>query len=166
MQLPKKIFKFFQSQEEVFVATMDPDGRIHGSIKGIVGLEEECRIFIVDLYSRQTYRNLKKDPRVSISAMDKKNFMGYTVQGQARIVPRQDIPEHIMAQWEERIIQRISKRVVQGVRAQAKQDRHHEAHLPAHPQYLIEINVEATIDLAPPAARGAANNQGSTKESG
>ena len=82
--------------------------------------EERGKIYIIDLYLQKTYKNLKRNPIVSITSVDEHNFKGFTLQGKARVVPREDIKEHIMQRWEEKIINRISKRVVKGVQLESK----------------------------------------------
>ena len=150
MKLDRDIIHFMAQQGFVIVSTLDEKGHIHCSAKGIVGLEERGKIYIIDLYLQKTYKNLKRNPIVSITSVDEHNFKGFTLQGKARVVPREDIKEHIMQRWEEKIINRISKRVVKGVQLESKSQSHFEAHLPHHPQYLIEIDVENIIDLSPP----------------
>jgi len=153
MRLPENVYKFFVKQGYVIVSTLDEKGGIHCSAKGIVGIEAEGKVFIIDLYHHSTYHNLLKNNLVSITAVNEKEFTGYTLQGTAKIIPREDIQDHIVAKWEDAIIARISNRVQNSIQAGKKSDTHHEAHLPYHPKYLIEIDVENIIDLTPPDKR-------------
>jgi len=159
MEIPKQIIHFLNRQGFVLVATIDANDRIHGSAKGVVALAAESRILIIDLYLRGTYRNLQRDPRMSITAVDEKCFKGYTLQGRGVIVPRQEISSAILAQWEQRMTERISRRVVRGVQSASKSTTHFEAHLPPKPQYIIEFELEHIIDLSPPSL-----NQSKPKE--
>ena len=150
MQLPERVYYFLERQGFVIVSTFDKKGRIHCSAKGIVGIERQGKVFVIDLYMHNTFNNLKKDPRVSITAIDEDQFAGYTLQGKAKIVAREDIQDHIISKWEDRILSRISSRVAKGVKTGAKSKSHFEAQLPKHPKYLIEVDVENIIDLSPP----------------
>jgi len=153
MELSKQILHFLNHQGFVIVSTMDGEGRIHCSAKGVLALTAEARILIIDLYLRQTYRNLQRDGRMSITAVDESSFKGYTLQGRGLIIPREDITAEVLNQWEEQIAQRISRRIVHGVRSASKSSAHFEAQLPVQPQYLIELEVERIIDLSPPSLR-------------
>ena len=83
-----------------------------------------------------------------ITAIDEKHFKGYTLQGKAKIVPRKEIESHIVDKWEDKIIRRISKRMIESIQSGSKTREHHEAKLPKHPKYLIEIDVEKIVNLS------------------
>jgi len=150
MNINKDIINFFEKQDTVVVSTIDADGRIHCSVKGIIEAQESDKIFLVDLYLRQTVKNLKKNPMISLTAIDEHFFKGYTLQGEAEIIPRDKMHERIFQEWEKRVIARISKRVIRSVKTGLKSSVHHEAHLPVHPKYLISVTVKNIVDLAPP----------------
>ena len=150
MQLPEKVMYFLEKQGFVVVSTIDGKGGIHCAAKGILSLEKEGKVFIVDVFQNRTSENLRKDPRVSITSIDEQNFIGYTLQGKAKIVPREEMHGHIIEKWENQILKRISKRVAGGVQSGAKSKGHFEVKLPPHPKYLIEIDVDNIIDLSPP----------------
>jgi len=150
MSLTQESIHFMNQQGFVIVSTMDDKGRIHCSAKGIVGIEKSGKVYIIDLYLHHTYKNLKKNPVVSITAVNEHQFKGYTLQGKAKIVSREEIEDAIFKKWEKKVISRISKRIVKGVQSETKSKAPFEAHLPHQPQYLIEVNVENVIDLSPP----------------
>ncbi len=154
MKLKREIVRLFEKQGFVIVSTIDDKGRIHCSAKGIVGIDEGGKVFVIDLYKYRTYKNLKKNSTVSITAVDENNFAGFTLQGDAKIVPREEIEEHIVQEWEKRIVRRISTRIIKSVQSDAKTRSHFEAELPTHPKYLIEIDVKNIIDLSPPNLSG------------
>ncbi len=154
MELPDKVVSFLKKQSFVIVSTIDPDGRIHCSAKGIVGVHKEGRVFVIDLYHNKTYNNLKNDPRVSITQVDEHSFTGYTLSGQAKIVLKDDIHDDHIKEWEKRVLKRISERLIKSVRSGKVSSAHYEAQLPEEPKYLIEINVENIIDLSPPCRGG------------
>jgi hypothetical protein len=153
MELPKTVIDFLERQGFVIVSTLGQSGAIHCSAKGILSIEKAGRVLLADLYLHQTYTNLQKDPRVSLTSVDEHSFCGYTLQGQARIIPRDKILAGMLDVWENRIIQRMSHRVIKGVQTAAKSKGHFEAGLPQHPQYVLEVTVENIIDLSPPAMR-------------
>jgi len=147
-RISEDVTHLFKKQGFAIVSTIDGKGRIHCSAKGIAGIEDEGKVYIVDLYHKQTFSNLENNPLTSITAIDEHTFTGYTLKGVSKIVKRTDIHEHIMKSWEDKIIQRISKRVVKNIKGDRKTSHHPEARLP-RPQYLIVMEVEEIVDLAP-----------------
>ena len=148
MKLSDDIINFFQKQGFVIISTLDEKGFIHCSAKGIVGIEAKGKVYLIDLYRAKTFNNLKNNNLVSITSVDENSFTGYTLKGRAMIVERENIKEHVVKEWEERVIKRISDRVIKNVRRDRKSSSHPEARFPV-PEYLIEIDVEAVVDLAP-----------------
>lgn len=149
MNIPQTVKKFLEKQGYVIVSTFF-EGRIHCAAKGIVGIEANGKVFVIDLYQNQTYRNIKKNKQVSITCVDEHAFRGYTLQGRAKIVAHDKVEGSLVKAWEKRIVQRISNRIIENVRAEKRALRHHEAELPTAPKYVIEIDVENIIDLSPP----------------
>lgn len=152
-RLPEDVSSFLKSQGFVIVSTITPDGRIHCAAKGVVGVEEDGRVFVFDLYHGCTYANLQKNPAVSITAVNEERFKGWTLQGTAKIVDRDEIDGEHIAKWERQVIRRISDRLIKRVRQEKEGNAVFEAHLPEAPKYLIEIDVTHIVDLVPPNLR-------------
>ncbi len=146
--LTDDVVNFLEKQGFSIVSTLDAKGKIHCAAKGIVGIEKQGKVFLIDLYKAETFRNLQRNPIVSITSIDEHMFMGYTLKGKAKIVERSKIKAHIIKAWEERVIQRISKRVIKSIKDYRKSGHHPEAKFP-HPEYLIEMSVEDVVDLTP-----------------
>ena len=147
-ELSLDVIEFFQKQGFVIVSTLDPKGQIHCSAKGIVGIKEKEGVYLIDIYRARTFNNLKKNGTISITAVDDHEFKGYTLKGRAKIVEREKIKANIIESWEQRVIDRISKRVIKNIRRDKGSGTHPESRFP-HPQYLIEMQVQEVIDLAP-----------------
>lgn len=147
-ELSNDIVNFLEKQGFVIVSTLDSSGSIHCSAKGIVGIEKKGKVYLIDLYKAKTFGNLQKDSTISITAVDEHLFIGYTLKGKAKIVDRNKIKSHIIKDWEERLIQRISKRLIKSLKDYKKSSQHPEAKFP-HPQYLIEVDVGEVVDLTP-----------------
>lgn len=150
MRLSDDIVSFFSRQDFVIVSTIDKNGNIHSSAKGLVGLDDKeyGRILLLDLFFNETYRNLQNCPTISITALDNNNFIGYTLQGKAAIVPRENIPLRLLQEWDDRIVSRVSKRMARNVKLGTKSEIHHEMKLPVHPKYLIEVIIDNIVDLS------------------
>ena len=149
MKLPKDVMDFLEARGTVIVSTFDEQGRIHCSVKGLVGIEESGKILVIDLYLRRTFENLERNSAISLTAVDEQNFIGFTLQGKAKMVPQEEMQDQIIHRWGNRIVRRISDRVMRNLQANTMTSTHHEAVLP-EPKYLMEVEVENIIDLSPP----------------
>ncbi|MDD3375462.1 MAG: pyridoxamine 5'-phosphate oxidase family protein [Candidatus Omnitrophica bacterium] len=151
MKLSKEIIDFFEKNHAVVVSTIDQKGAIHCSVKGLVGIGKTNKLFLTDLYLYRTFQNLKKNPVISVTALDEQRFKGYTLQGKAKIIQRSEIKKDIFNEWESRVVQRITKRIQKSVSTGSKSKKQFEAHLPIEPKYFIEVKIDNVIDLAPPS---------------
>ncbi len=147
-KLPQNIISLMKKQGFVIVSSLDAKSNIHCAAKGIAGIEEEGRVYLIDLYKARTYKNLSNNPIVSLTFINEHSFAGYTLQGRAKIVEKDNISDHIMGEWEDKVIKRISDRVIKNLQEGKKGQDHPEASFP-HPKYLLEIDIENIIDLAP-----------------
>lgn len=147
-RLTDEIIRFFQNQGFVIVSTMDGNGRIHNSCKGVVKLESKGLVYLLDLYRQRTYANLKRNPHISITAVDEHKFIGYCLKGKAKIIPEEKIMPSLIKAWEERITNRLTSRVLRNIRGEKGHLRHPEALLPKQ-EYMIVMKAEEIIDLVP-----------------
>ncbi len=147
-ELPESTIYLLEKQGFVIVSTLDSQGRIHCSAKGIVGIEEKGVIYLIDLYRANTFNNLKRNSTISITAVDEHQFTGYTLKGRAEIIDREKIKSHIIERWEERVTRRVAKRVIKNIKKEKKGSHHPEALFP-QPEYLIKMEVEEVVDLTP-----------------
>ena len=151
-RLNTAVINFFRSQGCVIVTTISGDGSPHSSCKGIVSIDPRGQVYLFDLYLKGTLTNLKKDPKMSITAVDEHNFVGYTLSGRGRIVEKDAVEEHILKAWEDKLTERLTNRVVKNIREKKGALRHPEVLMPS-PEYLIILDVERVVDLRPPDLR-------------
>lgn len=147
-KFPREIIRFFLNQGCVIVSTIDGDGSPHNSCKGIIEMDENGLVYIVDLYKTMTYGNLKRNRKISITAIDEHKFKGYCLKGEAKIIEEEDFDSVTIKAWEYRISTRITQRLIRNIRNEKGNLRHPEALLPK-PQYLIVMRVDKIIDLSP-----------------
>jgi len=153
LALDSDIFELLARQNFVFVSTLDEKGSIHNACKGIVRAEPEGRIYLLDVYLRRTFDNLRRDPRISITFAEEHRFSGFCLKGTARIIRKEDAPPDILAEWERRLNARISQRLVRNLQDEKGTRVHPEARLPG-PQYIIVVEVEEIVDLTPEHLKG------------
>jgi len=146
--LPEDIIHFLKKQGYVIVSTIDDNGTIHNACKGILKIIPEGQIYILDLYMGRTYRNLKKNPVISLTSADEHSFSGYSLKGRAEIVPKENLEPALLRAWDEAIVSRVTSRLLKNIRGEKGHHLHPEALLP-NPKYMIRIDVEEVIDLTP-----------------
>ncbi|HAJ57614.1 MAG TPA: hypothetical protein DCL35_07600 [Candidatus Omnitrophica bacterium] len=147
-KLNDEIVNFFYNQGCVIVSTIDENGYPSNACKGIVEIDNNGHVYLLDLYQAKTRSNLERDPHISITAIDEHKFVGYSLKGKARIVTQGEIRAHLAKAWEERITSRLTSRLLRNIRGEKGHARHPEALLP-EPQYLISIDVDEIVDLTP-----------------
>jgi general stress protein 26 len=148
MQIEDGVISFFEKQGFAIFSTLDLQGSIHCSAKGIIKVEPNGRVYLMDLYKSATFNNLKANPTASVTAVDERAFRGYTLKGKAKIIEKQDIQDPMVKKWEEKLVSRITARVVKSIRDEKRSFVHPEAGFPL-PEYLICMEVESLVDLAP-----------------
>jgi general stress protein 26 len=147
-KLDSNIISFFKRQGYVIVSTLDEDGSPHSSCKGIVDMKEEGLVYLLDLYKARTYKNIKRHPQLSITAVDEHSFKGYCLKGVAKLIKEEDLHDEHLQVWEDKITARISQRLVKNLKGEKGHKQHAEVLLP-QPEYLIVMEVEKIIDLTP-----------------
>jgi uncharacterized pyridoxamine 5'-phosphate oxidase family protein len=153
-KIPDNVIQLLKERGYVIVSTLDRSRGIHCSAKGIVDIKEEGYIYLIDLYKRTTYANLKENPTITITAIDEDQFIGFALKGKANIVKRDKIKNKLKKQWEKKIIERISKRVIKNVKKDKSSTKHPESKFP-QPEYLIEMEINQIIDLTPTHLKGS-----------
>lgn len=152
-RLTDEIIRFFHNQNFVIVSTIDENGTIHNSCKGIASINNDGLIYLLDLYRGKTHLNLKCNHHISITAVDEHKFKGYCLKGKARIIPPNELEHAVIKDWENRITGRITQRLLKNMREGKGHPRHPEALLPK-PEYLIVMKTEEIIDLTPQHIKG------------
>lgn len=147
-KLSKEIIYFFQNQSFTIVSTIDKRGRPHNSCKGLVKIEPDGHIYLLDLYKEKTFENLKQNPHISITAVEEHKFKGYCLKGRAKTIALDKLKPDILTAWEDKITSRITQRVLRNIRGEKGHSSHPEIQLPK-PEYLILMEVEKVIDLTP-----------------
>jgi len=147
-KISHEVAQFLVRQGCVIVSTKDNKGYPHSACKGIVEIDDSGKIYLLDLYKKNTFANLKKDARVSITAVDEHKFQGYCIKGKAQIILRDKINPVLMKAWEDRITSRLTQRVIKNLHEEKGHPRHPEALMP-RPEYLIAVDVQDIINLTP-----------------
>jgi len=147
-RLNKEISQFFKKQSFTIVTTVGKSGTPHNSCKGIVEIGKGGKVYLLDLYKQKTYENLRRNPRMSVTAVDEHRFRGYCLKGKAKLIPRKKLTPKDIAAWEEKITDRITRRLIKNIHEEKGHPRHPEALFPK-PAYMIVMQIEEIVDLTP-----------------
>lgn len=147
-KLDANVMDFFQNQGCVIVSTIDKTGFVNNACKGIVMINGNGEIYLLDLYRGRTHENLKNNPHMSLTAIDEHKFTGYCLKGKGSILPEVKLQAQIVKAWEERITSRLTRRLLKNIRGEKGHGRHPEVLLPK-PEYMILMEVEEAVDLTP-----------------
>ncbi|MEA1928383.1 MAG: pyridoxamine 5'-phosphate oxidase family protein [Candidatus Auribacterota bacterium] len=145
LKVSDNIVHFLERQGFVIVSTIDSTEFSHTSCKGMLKVEGD-RVYLVDLYWSDTYQNLKKNPLMSITAVDKDQYIGYCLKGRGKIVKKEEISPTLLKEWQNKKAGRTTSRIIKNIRAEKRNDVHPEASFP-EPQHLIIMEVEEIVDL-------------------
>lgn len=148
IRVPEEIIWFFEKQDFVIVSTVDGGDGPHCACKGLLKISPEGKFYIMDLFRGNTFRNLKSNPRMSITAVDQHQFKGYCLKGKVRLIPREKIPDSIMKAWRRRIHSRITSRIIRNIHGESGHGHHPELQLP-DPKYIIVMELEEILNLVP-----------------
>lgn len=146
-KIPSVVIEFLHTQSFVIISSLDEQGFPHSSCKDIVKIEPAGQVYLVDVYHGMTAANIRRNPHVSISAVDEHKFIGYCLKGMAKLIP-ENISQEIIKTWEDKITSRLAKRLLRNLSEDKGRAHHPEASLPL-PKHIILIEVEDIVDLAP-----------------
>ena len=148
-KISSSVKNLLNKQHFVIVSSLNENGTIHTAAKGVVEVDPNGKIFILDVYKARTYKNIKNNPHVTLTSIDEKNYRGYSIRGKAGVIKEDNLPKDKLKTWHEKVSKRIAKRIIRHVRGESSgHEGIPEADFPL-PQYIIEVSVEAVIDLDP-----------------
>ena len=148
MNIPDDVENLLQKEHFIVISSLYKDKTVHTSAKGVIKVDLKGKIFILDLYKGKTYHNIKRNPHVTLTAINERNFRGYSIEGRAKIVRKETVPKSALKLWEEKITKRIARRIISHVKDERMERDIPEASFPL-PKYLIEVSVNKIVDLAP-----------------
>jgi len=152
MKINDDLIFFLQKQHYAVISTIDKNSSIHNSCKGIVEIEKQGKIYLLDLYKQKTYENLKRNPNIALTVVDEHKFEGYSLKGKAKIVSGDRITKETMKAWEKKITDRISQRIIKNIKGEKGHSKHPETLFPK-PEYIIEMDIKEVVNLTPRALK-------------
>ncbi len=152
MKISDELIYFLKKQHYAIISTIDKNGAIHNSCKGVVDIDKQGIIYLLDLYKQRTYMNLQFNPNIALTVVDEHKFEGYSLKGKVKIISGKKITQEMMKAWEKKITSRVSQRILRNIEGKKGHPQHPEILFPM-PEYAIEMTVDSVVDLTPHALK-------------
>ena len=119
--LKKELTELLEKREFVSVATCDLDCRPNAAPKFLLKVEGDS-IYLVDYTLGATWRNLRVNPRASISFIDPSTLKGYQLNGPVRIIEKGPEFNKMRKEMLEKEIRLTTKHIIEDVRGEGKHE--------------------------------------------
>jgi len=142
----KNIKALIESREFISVASCDLEARPNAAPKFLLKVETSY-IYLIDYIIGNTFRNLKVNPRVSLSFFDNDTLVGYQINGKVQIIDNG--PEYLAAldDLQRKEIDLSTTRIIDGV---IKGEAHKAYEVAASKQFVIlKVKVEEIVQIHP-----------------
>jgi len=121
MLMTNKMQKFLLGNEFVSVGTCDLNGQPNAVPKFIIRVDGDY-IYLADYVIGTTSRNIKVNPKVSISAADVEALEGYRINGKARILTKGGEYKKLFKEMVKQQVHHSARRIIEDVRGNKKHD--------------------------------------------
>ncbi|HNX68279.1 MAG TPA: pyridoxamine 5'-phosphate oxidase family protein [Candidatus Omnitrophota bacterium] len=142
--IPEKILQILEKREFVSIATASAEGQPN-SVPKFFFRAKGSFLYLVDHVIGKTVTNLKSNPLCSVSFMDLDNLEAYRFNGKARLIESGKVFDKILKEWNDRLIQLSTDRVVEAVRT-GKRRGHYELEI-SEEFVVIKIRIESVVKI-------------------
>jgi uncharacterized pyridoxamine 5'-phosphate oxidase family protein len=115
--LPKELADLLEKREFISVATCDFEGRPNAAPKFVLKVEGN-RIYLVDYTIGTSWRNLKINPKISMSLVDTRTLKGYQLNGTVKIMTRGKLYDRMRKEMMDKEIRLTTQHIIDEVRGQ------------------------------------------------
>lgn len=142
--LTEKIVKFLNKKEFINIATCDFNGRPNVAPKFLLLIDKDY-IYLVDYVIGRVYRDIKANPRASLSTVDFETLSGYQFNGSVEIFDRGDEYEKLKNLFNQKQIKFSVGRVIDSIRRQ----KEHGASEVSFPEKVVvlKFKVKEVVEI-------------------
>lgn len=144
--LNKEVRGFLKNKEFVSVGTCDFDGRANVAPKFLLKIEND-HIYLADYVIGRTWKNLKVNPKASLSTVNMDILTGYQINGPVEIIDKGSEYKLLMEEFREKRIQLSVARIIEGVRTKEKHRTFQTAF--SEKVVIFKIRVEEIVEIVP-----------------
>ncbi len=146
MLVIQETLRFIKGKRFVNIATCDLDNRPNVAPKFLLKIKDNY-IYLVDYVRNTTLKNIRVNPRISISFIDMETLKGYQINGSAEILESGKLYDKLFLEYEEKQIDLSTQRLINSLHAKKKHSSF-EAELPKEMVILkIQVNEAVAIGL-------------------
>lgn len=117
----RDIAVLIKDMEFISVATCDHRGRPNAAPKFLLKYEDGY-IYLVDYTIGTTWKNLKVNPRISMSFMDPATLTGYQINGFVQIIDKGPLYEKLRKEMMDKAVRLTARHIVEHVRGTASHE--------------------------------------------
>ncbi len=144
--LTSEISRFLKEKEFLNIATCDFEHNPNVAPKFLLKIEKDT-IYLADYILGRTWRNIKINPKVSLSTVNFDTLMGYQINGFAELIDKGGEYKLLSREVSRRAVHFSVKRIIQAVQSEKKSERH-EVSFPEKIAF-IKIMVQEIVEIAP-----------------
>jgi hypothetical protein len=144
--LPKKLAELLENREFISVATCDFKGRPNAAPKFLLKFKNNF-IYLVDYTIGLTWKNLKVNPKASLSLMDPDTLIGYQINGSVEIIEKGPEHDSLFIEFKTREIDFSTTRIIEGV-SSGKGHKDFEVSLPEL-FVVFKVKLEDFAEIGP-----------------
>lgn len=142
--LSEGLLKLLENREFISVATCDFKGRPNAAPKFLLKAGKS-RIYLVDYTIGTTWRNLKTNPRTSLSFIDPATLKGYQLNGAARIIDKGREYDRMFNQMQDKEIRLTTKHIIEDVRGMSRHDNFEV--VITEKFVVLEVKIEEVVEI-------------------
>ena len=148
-----ELIKLLEKLEFISVATCDFEGRPNAVPKFLLKVDKDY-VYMVDYTIGTTWKNLKINPRVSISFMDHTTLKGYQLNGKAEIITKGREYNKLCKEMLAKEIRLTTQHIIEDVRGESM---HETFELVITEKFVVlKIKIDEIVDIG---VKGELNRQ-------
>ena len=141
----KKISEILKDREFVSVGTCDFEGAPNVAPKFLLKVDNEC-IYLIDYSVGRTFRNIKINPKVSLSIMDLETIVGYQLNGSVGIIDEGPLYHKIIEELSQKEVELSAKRVIEAL-GKGKRHKNFEVSL-SQTVIILKVHIDEIVELS------------------
>ena len=142
--LTKELIDLLEKREFISVATCDFKGRPNAAPKFVLKVENS-RVYLVDYTIGTSLKNLKANPRISMSLVDTRTLKGFQFNGPVKIITRGKLYDKMRKEMMDKEIRLTTQHIIDEVRGEPT---HETFEILISEKFVIfEVKLEEVIEM-------------------
>lgn len=144
--LIKEALDFIKKKTFIHVATCGSNNRPNVAPKFLLKIEDN-RIYLIDYVKNTTLKNVKANPRVSISSINLETLRGYQINGTAQVLEKNKKSNYgsLLKEYDQKQLDLSAKRLIEALHTKVSSGNY-EAEFPKKVA-IIEIRVSEAVRI-------------------